>query len=428
MYAQDKDVPGDQLLGIQEAATYLGMHRATLLRAVNTGIITPDIKTPKGRSRFRLETIEQFRTMLKRQAATSREYIYGPIKIIANLASLLTESSATYDKPRAVMLDTLHSLCAPQGAFDMACVVVRAPSKADPYDRYAISILEEVGVPASLIAAYTHLRPSEDFPVTVALQTGELQKCDGYDGYDFPNSTVARVLAQHNIISYAAVPLITIENGKREAIGALVVCARTPHTFTRQELVFLGGVAAALSACIMHGSLDPLLLRKQGDPVLLRKRNVPLLTSAMALDTVSRLQETAFSRLRDPSAELPIESLCDLLVDRSNALVALVDGFPSQDCGNTSVLSQDDEVLCHYRDNLQTLVQRTCAADDLKREAWESKVTAVALPVALPSGCHGAVGAVWPGVREELTAEKVVLTALASACSMVAQYTTQGDG
>ena len=427
MYEQDKDVSDDQLLGIQEAAIYLGMHRATLLRAVNTGIITPDSITPKGRSRFRLETLQTFQHMLRRRAATSREHIYGPVKIIANLASLLTDATGTYDKPQAVVLDTLHQLCIPQGNFDMACVVVRVPSETDSY---AIKILEEVGVPASLIAAYTHLRPLEVFPVTVALQTGELQKCDGSEGHAFPNSTVARVLAQHNIVSYAAVPLITVENGARETIGALVVCGRAPHTFTRQERVFLGGVADALSACIMHGSLDPLLLRKQGDPLLLRKRNVPLLTPAMALDTVSRLQETAFSRLRDPAAELPIESLCDLLVDRSNALVALVDGFPSQDCGNTSALSQtqNDKILCHYRDNLQTLVQRTRTADELKREQWESRVTAVALPVALPSGRHGAVGAVWPGVREELTSEKAVLTALASACSMVAQYTAQGDG
>ena len=430
MFEQESEVRDERWYGVQEAAGFLGIHRATLNLAIKRELILADYKTPNGHSRFRLETLQAFQQTLRHQAATSQEHVYGPVKIIANLAGLLAEASATFDKPQAVILETLHLLCQPQGVFDMACVVVRTLSETDPRDPYAIAVLEQVGVPASLIAAYTHLRPWEDFPVTVALQTGEPQVYGGESGRIFPHTTALRVLAQHHIVSYAAVPFMSVEDGERESIGALVVCGRAPHTFTRQERVFLGGIADTLSACITHGTLDPLLLRKQGDPLLLRKRNGPLLTSAMALDTVSRLQETAFSRLRDPSAELPIESLCDLLVDRSNALVALVNGFPSQDCGDTSALSQtqNDTILRHYRDNLQTLVQRTRAADELKREQWESKVTAVALPVALPSGRHGAVGAVWPGVREELTSEKAVLTALASACSMVAQYTAQGDG
>jgi len=46
--------------------------------------------------------------------------------------------------------------------------------------------------------------------------------------------------------------------------------------------------------------------------------------------------------------------------------------------------------------------------------------------VPLPCGESGAVGAVWPGVRMEVEAERVVLSTLASACSLVSQYTPGG--
>ena len=65
---------------------------------------------------------------------------------------------------------------------------------------------------------------------------------------------------------------------------------------------------------------------------------------------------------------------------------------------------------------------RTRSGHGVKWEQW-SEATAVALPVPLPSGAPGAVGAVWPGRRVEVVAEEILLSTLASACAVVSQYT-----
>ena len=113
--------------------------------------------------------------------------------------------------------------------------------------------------------------------------------------------------------------------------------------------------------------------------------------------------------------------LCDLFAEQSHALATLVYGFSSEVCGNTPDPYRDDELSSQYRSNLQSLVLRTSTADGMKREQWQSKVTAVALPVPLPCGGRGAVGAVWRGMRAEVAAEEVLLSTLASACSLVSE-------
>lgn len=418
MYEQDKDGIGEHLIGVQEAANYLGIHRATLFRALGSGLVTADYQTPKGRARFRMETIENFRLKLKEQAATSQDHVYGPIRIMAKLASLYSGASPSDNEPVAVIRETVRLLCSSNGGFDMASVAIHVPSETDPY---ALKTLSEFGLPERLIASYQCLRPYEDFPVNRVLRTGVPEICEDLRQHSFPDATALRVLLQGSIVSYAAFPIATGADATRETFGVLVVCGRAPHRFSSQERVFLGGVADALSACITQGSLRANFL--QYDDVAL--------TPETALDVATLLLETAFAhaRCRDalPSSGLPVASLCDLFVERSHALATWVYGFPPQACGNVPDATREDDVLRQYRRNLQSLVMRTRTADGLKREQWHSRVTAVALPVPLPGGTQGAVGAVWPGVRAEVAAEKLLLSTLASACSLVTEYTSTGS-
>lgn len=413
MYEQGKDGLIDHLMGVQEAASYLGMHRATLFRALGNGLISADYTTPKGRARFRRETVEDFREKLKAQAATSQDHLFMPVRVMARLASLCTGSSQPDGDPVAIINEAVHLLGAPEGAYDMVFVAVHVASETDPY---ALKVLAQFGVPERLKASYQCLRPYEDFPVTNVLRAGSPDTCNDIREHPFPNATASRVIAQSGIESYAVFPIATGAGVARKTYGVLSVCNRAPHKFSRQEQVFLGGVADALSVCLTHGSLRASMLQSNCEVSL---------TPEKALNIASLLLETAFSQARSPDAlrlsGLPIESLCDLFVERSNALATWVVGFPPQAYGNASGTVREDAVLRQYRSNLESLVLRTRTADGLKREQWQSKVTAVALPVPLPSGQRGAVGAVWPGVRAEVSAEEILLSTLASACSLVTQ-------
>lgn len=412
MYEQDKDAADERWYGVQEAARLLGMHRATLFRALRSGQIIADRTTPMGRARFREETLLAYREFLRHQAAASLDHVYLPVRIMARLANVLAAASLT-DDPDTILQETLRLLCPPHGNFDMVCVGIHAPDATDPY---ALEFPAEYGFPDRLKAAYRYLRPYEDFPINTVMRTGSPDICNDIRHHPFPNATAMRTLLQNNVNSYAVFPIITGAGASKRTIGVLAVCGHTAHRFSTQERLFLGGVSDALSACFVQG--------------LLRTRLSPLETPAMlsaerTLDIASRLLDTALSATRCPDvfppSALPIEALCNLFVEESQALAAWVQGFPPRACGNTLDAPHGDAVLSRYRCNLQSLVRRARTDGGLKRELWQNQMTAVALPVPLSCGGRGAVGAVWQGVRAEVAAEEILLSTLASACSLVSQ-------
>jgi GAF domain len=416
MYAQDMDVDDEQRwYGVQEAASYLGIHRATLFRALRSGLIIADRTTPKGRARFRLATLTAFRDLLRRQAATSQDHAFAPVLVLAKLAGVVRSSAPAKDSI-AVMEEVVQLLCASGGNYDMACVALRVPCDTDPY---ALKVLAECGFPERLKASYAYLRPYVQFPVNVVLSTGVLEICVDISDHASPHVSAQRVLAQSGISSYAVYPIVSVDGDSKVILGVLVICGYAPHRFSQQEQVFLAGVADALSTCISQGSLYTGLQ--------LSNTTAKMLTPETTLEVAALLLKTAYARTRCPdvlrSPILSVKDLCHLVVEQSNALTTWAYGFPPEPCGsNTTDFTQDNKTLLQYSSNLQSLVLRTRTADGLKRELWQSKVTAVALPVPLPGGEVGAVGAVWPGVRTDVEAEGVVLSTLASACSLVTQY------
>ena len=427
MYERDREVTGEHWMGVQEAATYLGIHRATLFRAVSSGMIAADYTTPKGRVRFRQETVDAFKEKLKEQAATSHQHVDVPVLGLARLANLCSGSSPSTN-PIVVIREVTQFLCPPVGLFDMVVVAIRVPNATDPF---ALRVLAEHGFPERLKATYECLRPCEDFPVTVAMRTGVPAICDDIRSHPFPHATAQRAMMLNGIGSYAAFPIASGSGQMRTIIGTLVVCGRAPHTFERREEVFLSGLADALSACITNSALRASLIQTD---------DVNALDSDTALTIASSLLETAYdqaSRARigagigagigaEPSRG--IESLCDMFAEQSHALAAWVDGFPPSACGDSRGAGQESEKLRQYRKNLESLVVRTRDAPRLNREQWRSEVTAVALPVPLLSGGRGAVGAVWPGRRVDVAAEGILLSTLASACTVVSQYSMmEGD-
>ena len=415
MYERDRDVTDDYWMGVQDAATYLGIHRATLFRAVRCGMLVANYNTPKGRARFRQRTIDAFKETLKAQAAASHRRADTPIHVLAKLAELCSGLSAATN-PKATIEEVIGFLCPPVGVFDMVAVAIRVP---DLNDDFAVTMLAEQDFPERLKAAYQYLRPCEDFPATKAMKTGAPVICDDLGASPFPSATPMRVMEQNGVVSYAAFPIATGAGEARAVIGVLVVCGRQPYKFSKRDELFLGGVADALSACIMNSALRASIRQPDNDVTL---------DPGVALTIASNLLDTAYAharRSRVAATEPPgIPLLCELFTQQSRALATWVDGFPHQ-MGDATCGGQGSAMIGQYRADLKALVAQTRAAQGLKRALWRgaesnvSRVTAVALPVPLPSGACGAVGAVWPGRRIDIVAEEILLSTLASACTVV---------
>jgi excisionase family DNA binding protein len=415
MHEQDQDGAGEHWYGAQEAASYLGMHRATLFRAIRDGLIVSDRTTPGGHVRFRLETLDAYRESLLHEAISSQGHVTAPVRIMANLARAVAAPTPD-DDPRAVLNDTLHLLCSPHGGFDKACIGIHVPSATDPY---ALDFPASLGFPPHLRVVYRGLRPSAEFPVNVVLRTGMPQVCEDIYASPFPNATTIRALIDSKITSYAAFPIVAGSGVSKRAIGVLAVCGQKPRRFAQQEQVYLGGVADALSAYITRSAL-------QGS--LAQHDNATLLTAERAIDVASDLLEMALASSassRAPEGSSPVasgvEAICNVFLERSDALATWVYGFSAHPSGNAAC-ADDDTMLPLYQSYLRSLVLRARTSRSPQCEQWQNRVTAVALPVPTPRGQRGAVGAVWRGVRDEITAEETVLATLASACALVSEY------
>src|SRR5690242_17398858 len=87
------DAQTDRLVGANEAARFLGIHRSTLHQAVKNGVITPDLTTQGGHFRFSRATLDAFAVRIAREPVTT-------------LSELLPELTATLGAP-----DGRRALC-----------------------------------------------------------------------------------------------------------------------------------------------------------------------------------------------------------------------------------------------------------------------------------------------------------------------------
>ena len=80
------DAQTDRLVGANEAARFLGIHRSTLHQAVKNGVITPDLTTQGGHFRFSRATLDAFAVRIAREPVTT-------------LSKLLPELTTTLGAP-----------------------------------------------------------------------------------------------------------------------------------------------------------------------------------------------------------------------------------------------------------------------------------------------------------------------------------------
>src|SRR5262249_36550162 len=152
------DMQADKLVGANEAARFLGIHRSTLHQAVKNGAITPDLTTHGGHFRFSRATLDAFAVRIAREPVTA-------------LSELLPELTATLGAPngrRALCLKAYDRIS--HGLPDLTIFAVlgvkpRARSLLD------LEVIAAVGLPDWYLPELIANVEQKDYEVKYVLRT-----------------------------------------------------------------------------------------------------------------------------------------------------------------------------------------------------------------------------------------------------------------
>lgn len=369
--------------GAQEAARLLGVHRSTLNVAIRQGLIVPDQFTPGGHARFRQETLETYRARLTDSAATSREEMVAPARVLAEVAHLLTEPMELEQVANAVVEGIRHAL----PGVDMCCVAVRT---GDPADRLRMRVLGQYGFPHWVFTDYTRYRSIFRFATTAALQTLKPQYCEdatrnaGFNG----TAQLFRVLRQG---AYVVQPILWGE----ESLGAIACVYRHPHPFDEAERTFLRGVADELAAALQNAGQLQQLTSSLSSARLLVRHALMLRADAAGGAATPDGAESA-----DRSAPLMGELLQHLTGAQEVCALGFGLDLPTRNL------------------HLLNLACRACASDEMAHEEWsENGVlhSGIGASVQVRRGLRGGVAAIWQGARTAPEADHDLLVTFAGA-------------
>lgn len=221
------------LLGANDAARFLGVHRSTLHLAVRRELLIPDSTTPGGHHRFSQATLERFRERLRTEPITTDPAANRYTQALAQVAHAV----AAGEPAERVAQTAVHLLRHEQGGVHMVCLASPVATSGEPS---RLRLCEQEGFPEWFFKAYARLRPSLEQAAVRVLYTHE-----PFLSQDCRNDTgqVARLVSLAGIRSYAVLPVVR----GQEAVGVLVVASKAPKHFTVGELAFLRGVADALA-------------------------------------------------------------------------------------------------------------------------------------------------------------------------------------
>ena len=373
----------EQWYGAQEAARLLGVHRSTLHVAVRQGLIVPDQLTPGGHARFRQETLNAYRARLTDSAATSREGVVAPARVLAEVAHLLTEPTEIEQVANAVVEGIRHAL----PGVDMCCVSVNA---GDPTDRLRLRVLAQYGFPHWVFTDYNRLRSTFRFATTTALHTLEPQFCEDAECDTIYGGT-AWLFRSLPLGAYAVQPILRGD----EALGSIVCIYQHPHRFNDPERTFLRGVADELATAFQCSDQFQQFTSNLSHARL-------LMTHALMLRADPKARTTSY-----PGDEPPDtcgQVMGELFQHLTGAIAVCALGF-GMDLPTNNV-------------HLLNLACRACAGDEIVQEEWSEKgalYMGIGASVPLNQGLRGGVAAIWRGTRSTPEADHALLVTFAGA-------------
>lgn len=379
-----------QYLGSVAAAERLGVSRSTIHKAVTTGALVPDMRTPHGHARFSLETLEAFREDLASEAPREMAREPGPeavaleARLLAGMVQLLTSKTEVSEVCGAA-LGIIKQLVP---HVHMGHVALHTPTEGDPW---GVRVVAHEGYTPDAITTYWELgQASGPFTTDEVVRTGKMVRIETpkHPGGPVRSGTML-FLRQLDVHTFVALPLLA---GGR-SIGALVLLSHRPHAWGAAEVELLQAVADHLGATVAAAQ------------VLTRRRR--MLSGGRDLVALAL-------RLKGRDAVEAFERLAEEYRVASDAVGICVLGL-GQD-----VLVGDERLREHAA---RARVEGVPRLDFLDGE--ELIQTVVASALELPGGERAGLAAIWPGRRTDLEAQHKLLTIFGGACVLALASATE---
>lgn len=231
----------DKLVGANEAARFLGIHRSTLHQAVKNGVITPDLTTQGGHFRFSRATLDAFAVRIAREPVTA-------------LSELLPELTATLGAPdgrRALCLKAHERIA--HGLPDLTVFAVLGV-KLHARSLLDLEVIASVGLPDWYLPELIANVERKDYEVKHVLRTLRPRYFeDASASNSDPRPPTLSLVRRGALHALAILPLT--QDG--EARGVLAVGSLHARKFRTPDVAFLQNTADELAiALACHDYMD----------------------------------------------------------------------------------------------------------------------------------------------------------------------------
>jgi excisionase family DNA binding protein len=237
----EPDAQTDRLVGANEAARFLGIHRSTLHQAVKNGVITPDLTTQGGHFRFSRATLDAFAVRIAREPVTT-------------LSELLPELTATLGAP-----DGRRALCHKAyeritHALPDLTVFAVLGLRLHARSMRELEVVAATGFPEGRLPELIAGAERRDDEIRRALLTLHPRYFEDIGDVGADIGAPTRALARHSALrALALIPLT--QDG--EARGVLAVGGSHARKFRTPDIAFLQNTADELAiALACHDYMD----------------------------------------------------------------------------------------------------------------------------------------------------------------------------
>lgn len=385
MSVRDQGAARNRMVGAQEAARFLGVHRSTLHAAVRQGVIVPDSHTPGGHMRFSPATLERFRERLTSCPATGDTASAAPIRAFAALAHDMVEPAGLEHICRTAISGVRAAL----PGIDMCVLAIRA---ADASDQHRLRVVAQEGFPSWVFDEFRRLRKTLRYATTAALRSRQADYCEDVDQRVLHAGT-ERLARKLDLGAYVALPLVA----GNESLGVLVCASHRPRDFGENERAFLQGMVDELAGALAGASERSRLLR-------VAQAGARLTARALQLRMESTLSEEPSSGFTTRPTSVAAQVMAALFREVTGAEEVCALGF--------------GEDIATRNPHLLTLSCAACAGDQPVVQEWTADgavYTGVAASAPLAPGRRAGVAAMWRGKRTDTNADHSLLLTFAGA-------------
>ena len=233
------DAQTDRLVGANEAARFLGIHRSTLHQAVKNGVITPDLTTQGGHFRFSRATLDAFAVRIARE----------PVTTLSELLPELTTTLGAPDGRRTLCLKAYERIAHALPDLTVFAVLGLKPRARSLLD---LEVVASVGFPDWYLPELIANVERKDYEVKHVLRTLRPRYFEDTSAAEMRAST--RSLARRGALHALAIIPLTQDGEARGVLGLGSLHARK---FRTPDVAFLQNTADELAiALACHDYMD----------------------------------------------------------------------------------------------------------------------------------------------------------------------------